>query len=264
MAWLFEYTWHVILGEPVEYTLTKEEYVKQRFLPDLSTEELVIVSAHYWEDLQWLENSEFPVIVSTNNPTYKVAENSKLFVDERLRAPMNSGREASAYMRFIVEYYDRLPEYVAFIHGHEHAWHQLYPGGILKAIRDAKKKEYDYISINTCRIINLLNPGNPYWETTRSIWPEYFETIVGKSIPERIHDMECSAQFIVRKRQILKYPLHVWKRWLEITQFPGHVSDYHFQNMAWVFEYSWYIIFGENEWEYSISTEEYRIQRFAS
>lgn len=30
-----------------------------------------------------------------------------------------SGREASVYLQYIVEEYDRLPETIVFIHGHE-------------------------------------------------------------------------------------------------------------------------------------------------
>lgn len=228
---------------------------------DTAAEKLVILSAHWNENLDWLEESEFPVIVSTNNNHFERHEGSKLFVDEKLRSPLNTGREASCYLRYIVEYYDRLPEYTAFIHGHENGWHQKLPCGLLEGIKKARYTEFDYISINTCPIgKECLSPGNPHWDAPRELWPIEFEPHVGIALPSSI-ECDCCAQFIVNRDKIRQYPLDVWKRWLLITQEPCHVPSHHFYFMAWVFEYTWHILFGEPI-EVTQTPEEYRAQRF--
>ena len=41
--------------------------------------------------------------------------------------PTNEGREAMAYLTFLYDHYDDLPEYMVFAHGHERSWHQPMP-----------------------------------------------------------------------------------------------------------------------------------------
>jgi hypothetical protein len=186
-------------------------------------------------------------------------------LDERLRSRLNLGREASAYLRFIVQYYDSLPKHIAFIHGHEHAWHQKYPGTLLDAISKAKRHEYDFISLNITRPgPDEIKPGNRNWDIVQDAWPLYFERDVGITIPERIRNLELGAQFVVSRKQILKYPKSVWEKWLGLTK--GNIDMSFIENgtfyfIPWLFEYTWHIIFGE-EPEYNNTSEEYLQQRF--
>ena len=222
--------------------------------------DLVIVSSHFHENLEWLEKSKYQVVVCTNNPSYhRTFINPLVNVDLDCRAKRNHGREASAYIRFIVRYYDQLPEYIAFLHGHEFAWHQHFPGTLFDAIKRAKKEEYDHVSLNLQYCLPDLKPGNPYWEAVLRVFPQHFEHIVGKSVPVHVECLDCSAQFIVNRKQILKYPKSVWEEWLDLTQNPARLSFKDFEKMPWVFEYSWHVIFGE-EWEYNKDT--YYDERF--
>jgi hypothetical protein len=224
--------------------------------------DLIIVSSHFNEDLMWLEKSPFPVIVSTNHPHYVHPPSTTVFLDEGLRAPMNVGREASAYLRFIVKYYDNLPKHMAFIHGHEHGWHQGYPGTLIEAITNAKRHEYDFVSLNVCRLDpDTLRAGNIHWDTLQAAWPVYFENIVGVKMPHIIKNMDCSAQFVVSREQILKYPKSVWELWLRLASDPGFIQAGNFYFVAWIFEYSWHVIFGEPP-EYQTTKEEYLEARF--
>lgn len=230
-----------------------------------SETDLVIVSSHYNENLDWLHASPYPVIISSNHPTFKLAygpPDSKVFFDEELRAPANIGREASAYLRFIVKYYDALPKHIAFIHGHETAWHQRYPGTLLDAISEAKYREFPFISINNMHSApDLLRVSNKYWSVVHAVWPHHFLKYVGTNIPLSICRLDCCAQFIVSREKILKYPKHVWEHWLKITQVPGHVNSETFELMPWLFEYTWHIIFGEPI-EYPFTEKEYLAHYF--
>ena len=137
-----------------------------------SDTDLIIVSSHYTENLDWLEQSHVPVIVSSNSCTPRsFPEGSCVYVDPKLNNPINRGREASAYIRFIVTYYEMLPKHIAFIHGHENAWHQKYPGPLLKAIQNAKYHEFPFISLNMCHSEpELLDEyKNIYWRANRQL-----------------------------------------------------------------------------------------------
>ena len=84
-----------------------------------SNTELVIVSAHYNEDLEWLKKAPVPVVVCG-----KEGEKDAAIPSNRKCKTINEGNEASSYIKFIIEYYDNLPQYVLFIHGHETSPHQ--------------------------------------------------------------------------------------------------------------------------------------------
>lgn len=77
--------------------------------PDTATidlERLVIV-AHWHEDLKWLKSVPTPwKIISKDDPQNPDNVNS------------NNHTEASAYLYFLVKYYDALPHNMAFVHGH--------------------------------------------------------------------------------------------------------------------------------------------------
>lgn len=170
-------------------------------------------------------------------------------IDDACRAPTNSGREASAYLRFVIEYYDNLPDYIAFLHGHEHGWHQKYPGSLFEAIKHVKKEEYDFISLNLLPVVVAKPAGDPYWSVIHSVWPRFFEPYVGKPVPAQVEMVDVGAQFLVNKARILKYPKEQWKQWLDLTQNQNILGFHEFRYMPWVFEYTWHAIFGE-EWEY--------------
>lgn len=223
--------------------------------------DIVIVTSHFNEDLNWYENSPYQVVICTNSPNHTQYFNNPLVkLDENCRATVNHGREASAYLRFIVKYYDCLPEYMAFLHGHETAWHHNYPGTLFEAIKHAKKEEYDHINLNLQFHIDYLKPGFYYWDSMREVWPIHFESVVGVPVPDSVSSMAICAQFIVKRDCILRYPKEQWEKWLALLQDPGLWNNHiHFQNMAWVFEYGWAVLFGE-DWE--CSSENYYKNRF--
>jgi len=224
--------------------------------------DIVIVTSHFSEDLNWLNQSPFPVIVSTNNNCFRMNFTGNVTLDEACRAHINIGREASAYLRFIVNYYNKLPKHIAFIHGHEHAWHQRFPGSLFEAIRRAKCDHYDFISLNLHHSpSDLLVPGNMYFEAAKHIWPLLFQPHVGKPYPEAIKRMDLGAQFIVSRNAIKKYPLDVWKGWLHATSTPGLLHHHYEKLIAWSFEYSWHALFGEN-FEYEEDENQYLHNRF--
>jgi hypothetical protein len=68
----------------------------------------LVVAAHFDEDVSWLNelSQHFPVLVM--GPGGLAA---------------NKGQEAMAYLTFILQNYDNLPESTAFVHSHLASWH---------------------------------------------------------------------------------------------------------------------------------------------
>jgi hypothetical protein len=198
--------------------------------------DIVIISCHFNEDLSWLTNSPFKCVVSTNHPTY-----TGINVDEKLRASVNMGKEAAAYIRYIIEYYNDLPLHMAFIHGHEFAYHQNFPGTLFDAVARAKINEYHFISMNMTR----KAPANADWIDASNIWEEHFKPFTNRSIFEPSAPIiEICAQFIVSREKVLSIPLEGWRHWLEMLE--GKVETLQWYNlMPVLFEWVWHIIFGD-------------------
>ena len=83
----------------------------------LHTRPLVLVVCRYGEDLDWLRYQPHPAVVYEKHRD-RVAQAGLHGV------PRNTANEASAFLKFIVDYYDNLPEVMVFLHGHRYAYHQ--------------------------------------------------------------------------------------------------------------------------------------------
>ena len=74
-----------------------------------------ICTCHYKEDLAWLDNCEFIVNI--------VHKEGGTPIPNYTYCIPNIGCEATAYLKYIIERYDTLPDYTAFLHGHETSYH---------------------------------------------------------------------------------------------------------------------------------------------
>ena len=216
-----------------------------------SCEDLVIVSSHFNEDLRWLKRSQYRVVVCDKPGAAPMPFQS----DARCSMGVNRGREASSYLKFIIEYYDELPKWVAFIHGHEDSEHHKLPYGILEAIDRARKEDHDYISLNNVLQVSGLTDkylnvdpevfniqywgGRPMHLEMQSIWSEYFEPILGIEFPADLR-YQGSAQFIVSREAIRRHPRSVYKKFYDWVTDPSN-DDY---IAGAVMEFTWHMIFG--------------------
>ena len=69
-----------------------------------------VIIAHYNENLDWTKNLIYPhTLISRNNIQKEVAP--------------NKGNEASSYLEYIINNYEKLPDICIFVHGHRNDWH---------------------------------------------------------------------------------------------------------------------------------------------
>ncbi len=181
-----------------------------------------ICTCHFNEDLDWLKNSEWPVRIVHKEggaPLNKVPDYT---------VP-NVGLEATAYLHFIIERYETLPEQVAFIHGHETSYHQLGDRPLLEMIRTANIKKYGYVPLNNSwRCVNTVIQIPKFLEFYRELglinFPDRFITC-------------CGAQFIVSRERILGHSKKFYQKLY---------SSIKTRDQAIAFELVWHVLFGEN------------------
>ena len=211
-----------------------------------------VVVAQHREDIAWLQ--ELPTIV--HQYLYQ-AENDTAERPVRV----NQG-ETAAYLQYIVEQYDDLPDAVAFVHAHQVAPHMPDKLDILKRLRWGT---FDYANLRYTNVTfdlwgkwtgDWLCPQNPLepppsdeiiWDELRvnqsqlfaDVWQELFEGSIG-SVPQYVHS-PCCAEFVVSKERIQARPLSFYQNcltWLEATHSERYWAGR-------IFEYVWHIIFGE-------------------
>lgn len=171
--------------------------------------------------------------------------------------PANRGREAMAYLTFIIDYYDALPEVTAFVHGNNTQWHNTIPGPLNSDVLPALQMD----AVRSKGYVNLrcdLNPGcptsvNPHNPTDtdirkhdiRAYFVEVYMELFGvqqrKDVPQHIGGV-CCAQFAVTRERIRQRPRGDYERmrnWMLNTELDSF-------GIGWVFEKIWHIVFLED------------------
>jgi hypothetical protein len=204
----------------------------------------IVMAKTRTEDVSWVHNLE-----GFEKKIYTVDTTSNLTV------PRNKGHEAMAYLTYIVDNYDNLPDVVLFFHPHQIAWHN----NILLDVDS--KKTIQRMNLEKVVRDGYFNarchhdPGCPDWlhiDRAEAEWDlikkkeeQYFTSarwrslhLDGRPIPEALAQ-PCCAQFAVageriRARSIMDY-VH-YRQWLLDTDLEDEYSGR-------FFEYSWQYIF---------------------
>lgn len=205
--------------------------------------DIVIVTSHYKEDLRWLAKAGLPVHICDK------AGSAPAGIADAGACPrlgINRGREVSAYLSYIVANYDSLPGAVAFIHGHELAWHQKHPAGLLRAIETADIERHGYVSLNVkghgpydTHDLDAAGPSTASgFHFLQRHWATDFAEFLGPMPRMIFHD--CCAQFVVRRDRIRRHPRRAYEGWLRLSTTTN--DEY---AMGLGFEFIWHFIFGE-------------------
>lgn len=189
-----------------------------------------IVVSHWKEDLQWLTKTPYTVHVIDKDTSDQQEYFTPTYVIP------NKGREASVYLKYIIERYDSLPDNVAFIHGHEAAWHQFHYRPLLDMIHSAKVSEFGYIPLNNFERFYPFADEDflqivEHWDKFR---------LSKKPLPFELMHVPICAQFILSKETILKNTKEQYIYWYELSQ-----TD--LKDIALYFELIWHIIFDIGE-----------------
>ena len=198
---------------------------------------LTIVTSHWKEDLTWLTKSKFPVVLID-----KEGADPSPFVPQHVIP--NLGRESTAYLKYIIENYDSLPEAVAFIHGHETAPHQNHDRPLLEVIEGANWAKYGFIPLgNTHWAEGFLDEFVPDPIRLNTFFQSLCIPTKG-GIPDKgapwIYDL--GAQFVVTRERILANPKKLYEGWYYIF---NNNLDFT-KEFGFIMEKAWHVTFGED------------------
>jgi hypothetical protein len=169
--------------------------------------------------------------------------------------PENKGREAMAYLTYLIDHYSNLPSTIAFIHSHRdsypQAWHNdVEDYSVVTILRDLQipyVQETGYVNLRCtpdpgcpAEIQPFREPYEEHREAEHQFVPAW-RYIFGNDteIPKEV-GAACCSQFAVSRSEVLKRPRRDYIRvreWILQSTLPSDVSGR-------IMEYIWHIIFG--------------------
>eukprot|EP00743_Colponemidia_sp_Colp-15_P011158 GILK01012408.1.p1 GENE.GILK01012408.1~~GILK01012408.1.p1 ORF type:complete len:395 (+),score=51.21 GILK01012408.1:38-1222(+) len=184
------------------------------------------------DDMRWLLSSRYPSIVYERIPTTR----------RKIKFPLllpNRGNEAHGYLRFIIDYYDILPNHVAFIHGHQASWHDP---NTLESLNRLKWGSRPYLNFSPLHY-QKLGEGNRAYELPKiqKFWKSAgLDSYLGSCPP--VLYTECCAHFAVTREQILKHPQRFY---IHLLDWLINQEDFTNHDGGVLLEWIWGMIFGE-------------------
>jgi len=168
---------------------------------------LVIVTNHWKENLEWLKKSKFSVILID-----KVGSDPSCF--EPTYIIPNKGGAESSYFKYIIENYDNLPDNIAFLHGHETAYHQVHGRPLLEVI-EAANLTHGYIPINGwVRAWNFNNEEGTL--DAPRMWDDFHLPEEDKPENGSILIFEPNSQFIVSRDRIRRHSKELYQHMYDV------------------------------------------------
>ncbi|KAM7188314.1 Protein of unknown function (DUF3431) domain containing protein, partial [Naviculisporaceae sp. PSN 640] len=162
--------------------------------------------------------------------------------------PLNKGREALAYLSYIITHYDSLPDISVFMHAHSSSWHDDQFG--LDSPTTLSRLNLDLVVLKG--YVNLRcwwDPGcpdhiHPYTSNPDELKPEeqffreaWLDLYPWRDVPPAI-SQTCCGQFALSRERIRSVKLAEYVRlrdWILVTDLEDSVSGR-------VFEYIWQVM----------------------
>lgn len=200
------------------------------------------------DDNTWIENELSDLLgPSTNLYTALYVVDS---TTAPLHTPANKGHEAMAYLTYLIDFYDTLPEISLFLHGHPSAWHNNYllnmsTSQIIRHLSREKVLRDGYFNLR-CHwspgCPTHLHPQETKYDSTKTeelhiagVWAELFPN---DPLPQDL-SQPCCSQFAVSRATIHRHPVEkyiLFRDWLLSTPLSDYITGR-------IFEYFWQYIF---------------------
>lgn len=206
---------------------------------------VVVIPKMESENVDWL--SELPdwqhAVYHMDNPNWI------------LHPPMNKGREAMAYLTFIISHYYVLPEVIVFLHPHRNGWPLAWHTDAkdydnvnsLRSLRLEYVREHGYANMRCIQIPGCPDEIQPFRQDEERqheiAFADAYTYMFGgnhSSVPHQV-GAACCAQFAVSAAQVLTKPREDYvryRKWLIDTTLDSETSGR-------VLEYMWHMIFGK-------------------
>jgi len=197
----------------------------------------VVANLHHSQDLGWLQRGG-PMRVEEVN----TCDHVEWFDPNGLCGRRNIG-ESLAWLEWIVQNYDRLPAYVAFLHGAEVSWHTPV-AGLADRVLHSAPADVEMLADSSCQwteaaghamVSGVEGPGVD--AIYLSLWgTPFLEAWHRWRMPMAYR---CCAEAVVSRAAIRSKPKAVYEELLTLIQRQPE------QPWAWIFERTWQNLFAK-------------------
>jgi len=147
--------------------------------------------------------------------------------------PVNKGNEASAFLKYILDHYENLPEFTYCIHDEEYSWH--HSGSIIEKFFEALHSNKLYYNVNHLILGSIIDNKECVEWFDQYIRP-YFN--INSDCDWTVGNRGC-AQFLVHKSRILRLPKKFYEDiyvWLITTDLTSYFSS---RYLEWTWHVFW-------------------------
>lgn len=173
-----------------------------------------VVIARFNENLDWVSDLTWDYFI------YNKGES----LEKEYKSIPNTGREGETYIRFILEFYNELPEYVAFVQGDPLAHCSNLVSRINNAVLDS----------TIIYLADRIFTDNPDLALMTHNVKE-----LGLNYNSKVFTFPTGAQYIIPRKFITNKSFAWWKKCYEV-----YTSD---NNNPWSFERLWVLIFNHED-----------------
>ncbi|KAL9048942.1 MAG: hypothetical protein Q9162_007471 [Coniocarpon cinnabarinum] len=214
------------------------------------------------EDTSWVhsELSDWDAYIyhPLPNNTHRTTKHAPTIANSRPHDPLQlprKGRETLAYLTYITQYYDTLPDIMTFLHphrdGYPRAWHTDAANysnvASLRSLRLDYVQERGYVNLRCNPAVGCAPPEiqlnrsiqDPDRSTER-VFPEAWNELFGAVPFPEVVGAACCAQFAVSRERVWERSWDEYERyrqWVLKTELSDDIAGR-------VMEYLWHIIFG--------------------
>lgn len=188
----------------------------------------IVLISHYNSDLTWLKEINVPYVI------YSKTNKNENFID------FNKGQEVPMFLKFIIDWYDKLPDKVLFFHDHLTSPHQDFESTFI--INNVNWNLDSYFSVNKREWYQTIEK-NSATEPMGITWVNdnwyIFEKFLEK---QEKYCFYSGAQFVVSKELILAYSKLYYEyllNWIKETKLSNYITSR-------IFEYTWHYLFTKN------------------
>lgn len=190
-------------------------------------EPINVVISRYNRDTAWAER--FHTVAPVHIMVY-----DKCNPDNPYNVPVNKGNEASAYLKYVVDHYDNLPEFTFFVHDEEYSWH--HSGSLIDKLQYALDSSAHYFNVNDLAFLDHISKNEQamrieWWRIhIKKYWdipPEQFGVL----------NKRACAQFLVHRDNIRSMPKAFYceiYKWLLETELSNYYNGR-------LFEWTWHL-----------------------
>ncbi|KAJ6076273.1 hypothetical protein N7499_008254 [Penicillium canescens] len=199
-------------------------------------------------------NTSSNTVLSNDTTAFIYSTDKRPELDLHL-AHSRRGREVSAYLSYVIDYYDNLPPYSIFIHADEKQRHNDLFGPktstILQNLRPEAVEAKGYLNLRCMHSPGCpshVSPNNPTKSDikagdARAHFARIYRELFGMNVvvPDLI-GAPCCAQFAVSRNQIRRRPKRDYVHMMDwVDGASAQLIDSY--AVGWVFESLWHVVF---------------------